>query len=83
MDKLSPEDQEVVRAAGKPSVDAQLDAILKGQDATIAALREKGIQVLPLENRKAFSDKMEAVYKEAAEWIGADLIEQARRFAAT
>jgi TRAP-type transport system periplasmic protein len=83
MDKLSPEDQEVVRAAGRPAVDAQLEAILESQDATIAALQEKGIQVLPLENRKAFSDRMEAVYKEAAEWIGADLIEQARRFAAT
>ncbi len=83
MDKLSPEDQEVVRAAGRPAVDAQLDAILKSQDATIAALQEKGLQVIPLENRQAFSNKMEAVYKEAAEWIGADLIEQARKFAAT
>jgi TRAP-type C4-dicarboxylate transport system substrate-binding protein len=83
MDKLEPRDQEIVRAAGQPAVDAQTDAILSSEEATIASLREKGLQVLQLENRKAFSDKVETVYKEASEWIGADLIEQARKFATT
>jgi hypothetical protein len=33
-----------------------------------------------MENPKAFSAKMEPVYKEAADRIGADMIEQARNF---
>ncbi len=83
MDKLSPDDQEVVRAAGQPAVDAQVEEVLKGQKSSLAFLQEKGIQVFPVENRKAFSDKMEVVYKEAADRIGSDLIERAREFAAT
>ena len=80
MDKLTPPDQEVVRAAGKPAVDAQVDEILKGEKAALAFLQDKGIQVFTMENSKAFSAKMESVYKEAADRIGADMIEQARRF---
>jgi tripartite ATP-independent transporter DctP family solute receptor len=81
MDKLTPADQEVVRAAGKPAVDAQIDEILKGEKAAIALLQEKGVQVFPMENPKAFSAKMDLVYKDAADRIGADLIAQARNFA--
>jgi len=79
MDKLTPEDREVVRAAGKPAVDAQVAEILNGEKAAIAFLQEKGIQIFEMEDPKAFSAKMEAVYKEAADRIGADLIEQARK----
>jgi tripartite ATP-independent transporter DctP family solute receptor len=81
MDKLTPADQEVVRAAGKPAVDAQIDEILKGEKAAIALLQEKGVQVFPMENPKAFSAKMDSVYKDAADRIGPDLIAQARSFA--
>jgi TRAP-type C4-dicarboxylate transport system substrate-binding protein len=80
MEKLSPADQEVVRAAGKPAVDAQVDAVLNSEKSSIAFMQEKGLQVFPMENPKAFSDKLEAVYKEAADRIGADLIEEARKF---
>jgi TRAP-type transport system periplasmic protein len=81
MDKLSPQDQAIVRAAGQPAVDAQVEEVVKSEAATIVALQEKGIQVYPMENPKAFADKMEVVYKEAANRIGADLVEQARKFA--
>jgi tripartite ATP-independent transporter DctP family solute receptor len=80
MDKLTPEDQAVVRAAGKPAVDAQIEEILVGEKAALAFLQDKGIQVFAMENSKAFSDKMDTVYKDAAERIGADLIAQARNF---
>jgi TRAP-type transport system periplasmic protein len=83
MDKLSPEDKVTVRAAGQPAVDAQLDDVLTSEKTALAFLQEKGIQVFLVENRKAFADKMEAVYKEAADRIGVDLVEQARKFAAT
>jgi tripartite ATP-independent transporter DctP family solute receptor len=80
MDKLTPQDQDVVRAAGKPAVDAQVEEILTGEKAALAFLQEKGLQVFKMENPKAFAEKMEAVYKDAADRIGAELIEQARRF---
>jgi TRAP-type transport system periplasmic protein len=80
MDKLTPQDQAVVRAAGKPAVDAQIDEIFKGEKAAIALLQEKGIQVFSMENPTAFAAKMDSVYKEAAERIGPDLIAQARNF---
>jgi tripartite ATP-independent transporter DctP family solute receptor len=79
LEKLTPEDQAVVRAAGKPAVDAQVAEILTGEKAALAFLQDKGIQVFSMENPKAFSAKMEAVYKDAADRIGADLIEQARK----
>jgi tripartite ATP-independent transporter DctP family solute receptor len=78
MDKLSPADQAVVRAAGKPAVDAQIEEILTGEKAALAFLQDKGLQIFALENPKAFSAKMDTVYKDAAERIGADLVEQAR-----
>jgi tripartite ATP-independent transporter DctP family solute receptor len=78
MDKLSPEDQAVVRAAGKPAVDAQVEEILTGEKAALGFLQDKGIQIFKMEDPKAFSAKMDSVYKDAAERIGADLVEQAR-----
>jgi tripartite ATP-independent transporter DctP family solute receptor len=78
MDKLSPEDQAVVRAAGKPAVDAQIEEILTGEKAALAFLQDKGIQIFRMEDPNAFSAKMDAVYKDAAGRIGADLVEQAR-----
>jgi TRAP-type C4-dicarboxylate transport system substrate-binding protein len=46
----------------------------------IAFLQEKGIQIFEMKDPKAFSAKMEAVYKEAADRIGADILAQARNF---
>jgi tripartite ATP-independent transporter DctP family solute receptor len=80
MDKLTPQDQEVVRAAGKPAVDAQVEEILTGEKAALAFLQEKGLQVFKMESPKGFAEKMEPVYKDAADRIGAGLIEQARSF---
>jgi tripartite ATP-independent transporter DctP family solute receptor len=82
MEKLSPDDQAIVRAAGQPALDAQVEEVLKSQKTNLAFLQEKGMQVFPMENPKAFSDKMDAIYKDAADRIGAELVEQARKFAA-
>ena len=57
-----------------------VDEIFKGEKAAIALLQEKGVQVFQMENPKAFSGKMDSVYKDAAERIGADLVAQARNF---
>jgi TRAP-type C4-dicarboxylate transport system substrate-binding protein len=81
IDKLNPEDREVVRAAGQPAVDAQLEAVLQSEKSNFAFIHEKGIQVFAMENPKAFSDKMQVVYRDAADRIGAEIVEQARQFA--
>jgi tripartite ATP-independent transporter DctP family solute receptor len=83
MDKLDPEDQAIVRAAGKSGVDAQVATVLNTEKTNLAFVQERGIQVFQMENPKAFSDRMEVVYRDAAERIGADIVEQARKFAAT
>jgi tripartite ATP-independent transporter DctP family solute receptor len=83
MDKLSPEDQAIVRAAGKPAAEAQVRETLEAEKTALDFLKEKGIQVVAMENPKAFSDKLEIVYKEAVGRIGAGLIDQARKFAAS
>lgn len=82
MDKLSPQDQAVVRMAGQPAVDAQVEEVLKSQKSNLAFLAEKGIQIFPMQDPKAFSDKMDAIYKEAAQRIGSDIVDQARSLAA-
>jgi tripartite ATP-independent transporter DctP family solute receptor len=82
MEKLTPADQKVVRDAAKPAVQAQVDAVLQSEQETIAFLKDKGgMQIIPLENQKAFADKLDSVYKEAADRIGADLIDAARKSA--
>jgi tripartite ATP-independent transporter DctP family solute receptor len=81
MDKLEPKDREIVREAAKPAVQAQVDEILKSEKDTIAFLKEKGgMQIIAMENPKAFSDKLDSVYKEASARIGADLVNAARNF---
>jgi tripartite ATP-independent transporter DctP family solute receptor len=82
MAKLSPRDREIVRAAAKPAVDAQMTAALNAEKTALAFLQKHGIQIIQLENLKAFADKMEVVYMEEAPRIGADIIEAARKFVA-
>jgi tripartite ATP-independent transporter DctP family solute receptor len=80
LDQLDKKDQDVVREAAKPAVKAQVDDVLKSEQETIAFLKDKGgMQIIPLENQKAFSDKLDGVYKEASDRIGADLIDAARK----
>jgi tripartite ATP-independent transporter DctP family solute receptor len=82
MDRLEPKDREIVREAAIPAVKAQIDDVLKSENDTIAFLKDKGgMQIIPMENPKAFSDKLDSVYKEASARIGADLVNAARRFA--
>ena len=79
LEKLDKKDQEIVRAAAKPAVQAQTDDVIKSEKDTIAFLKDKGgLQVLELENPRAFSEKLDPVYKEASDRIGADLVNAAR-----
>jgi len=81
MDKLEPRDREIVREAARPAVKAQIDEVLKSENDTIAFLKNKGgMQIISMENPKAFSAKLDSVYKEASARIGADLVNAARNF---
>jgi tripartite ATP-independent transporter DctP family solute receptor len=79
MDKLSPADQAVVREAGQAGVQAQIDAVLAGDKSSLDFIKEKGMQVFQMEDPKAFSSKLDAVYKEAADRIGAEIVDKARQ----
>ncbi len=81
MERLSPEDQAIIREAAKPALDAQTEAVIKSEEDSLGFLQEKGIELVSLENRAAFRDKVEVVYKDAADRIGADLIAEARKLA--
>jgi TRAP-type transport system periplasmic protein len=81
VDKLTPEDRDTVREAAKPALEAHTAAVLGSLKSDIAFLREKGLRVFEMEDPRAFASKMEGVYNEAADSIGADMIEQARWFA--
>jgi TRAP-type transport system periplasmic protein len=79
--KLSPADQAVVRAAGHPACQAQLDAVIEGEKTALQVLKDHGIVTNDAENLQAFRDKMEPVYKKAGDRIGVDLVNEARSLA--
>jgi len=83
LDRLSAQDREVVRQAGKVAADAQKDAVLASEKTALAFMQQHGVQVAAVENIAAFRDKVSGVYKGAADRIGSDLIAEARKLAST
>jgi TRAP-type C4-dicarboxylate transport system substrate-binding protein len=83
LDKLTPQDQEVVREAGLPACEAQKEAVLASQATSLGFLTDHGIQTVEIENLQAFRDKVSGVYKETGDRIGADIVAEARRLAST
>jgi len=83
LEKLTPADQDVVRAAGKPSCDAQKDAVLDLEKSALDFPKGKGIVLVPVEDMKAWRDKVDVVYKQAGDRLGADLIAGARKLASS
>ncbi len=83
LDKLTPQDREVVRAAGLPACEAQTQAVLASAKDALGFLREHGIETVEIENLQAFRDKVTGVYKDTGDRIGADLVAEARKLAST
>jgi TRAP-type transport system periplasmic protein len=83
LEKLSPGDQEVVRRAGAPCCQAQLDAVIEGEKTALGFLRDHGIETVEVESLQAFRDKVDIVYKKAGDRIGADTIAEVRKLAAS
>ncbi|AQA03369.1 hypothetical protein BVC93_14165 [Mycobacterium sp. MS1601] len=79
--KLSEEDQQVVREAGKAAAEAELAEVQKQANAAIEMLPDEGVQVVELtdEQRQAFVDAVEPVYAQNAEAVGGQaLIDEVR-----
>jgi TRAP-type transport system periplasmic protein len=83
LDKLTPADQDVVRQAGPPSCQAQVDAVNELEKTAFPSLREHGMVTNEIESLQAFRDKMAGVYKSAGDRIGAALVDEARKLAST
>lgn len=81
MDKLSPEDRDIVRAAGKEAADAQVEAVLAKEGDAIAELKAKGLEVYEPADIGAFVSKVQSVYGSNEERIGKALIDKARSYA--
>jgi tripartite ATP-independent transporter DctP family solute receptor len=82
MAKLTPEDQDIVREAGRLAAEAQVEAVLAREGDALAELREKGLEVIELPDTKAFAERVQSVYTDNQDRIGIDLIEKARSYAA-
>jgi tripartite ATP-independent transporter DctP family solute receptor len=83
LEKLSPADQDVIRQAGPPSCQAQADATYEGEKTALTYLRDHGMVTNEVESLQAFRDKVAGVYKKAADRVGADVIDAARKLASS
>jgi TRAP-type transport system periplasmic protein len=83
LDKLTPQDRDVVRQAGRPSCEAQTKAIAEAEESALGFLTSHGIETVEVENLQAFRDKVSGVYKEAGDRIGADIVAEARKLASS
>jgi TRAP-type transport system periplasmic protein len=81
LSKLTPADQDVVRAAAKTASEAHVKAVLDSELAAIETLKTKGIKIFSMKDPKAFVAKVQPVYQTNAARIGTDLIDEARQFA--
>ena len=80
MDKLSPEDRDIVRAAGKEAAGAQVEAVLAKEVDAVAELKAKGIEVYAPTDTSAFAERVQGVYASNEERIGKALIDRARAY---
>jgi tripartite ATP-independent transporter DctP family solute receptor len=83
LDKLTPQDRDVVREAGLTACEAHKEAVLESQRTSLSFLTEHGIQAVEVENLQAFRDKVSGVYKETGDRIGADIVAEARKLSST
>jgi tripartite ATP-independent transporter DctP family solute receptor len=79
LQKLSKEDQEIVREAGRKAVAAEIQADKQIEQSGIAELRQKGIQIIEPEDRAAFIKIAEPVQAKHADRLGGpELLKAAR-----
>ncbi|GAA1697423.1 ABC transporter substrate-binding protein [Mycolicibacterium murale] len=82
LDKVSAEDQQIIRDAGKAAAEAELAEDKSQSEEALKTLPDNGVQVTELtdEQRQVFIDAVAPVYDQYAEAVGGrDLIEQVRQ----
>ena len=79
LQKLSKEDQEIVREAGRKAVAAELQADKQIEQSGIAELRQKGIQIIEPQDRAAFIQIAEPVQAKHADRLGGPALLKAAR----
>lgn len=80
--KLSPQDQEIVRQAGKGGAETQAKATLDVEADMLKQLKQKGIQVFEMSDPKAFQAKVQTVYENGADRVGGKaFLEEVRKMA--
>jgi tripartite ATP-independent transporter DctP family solute receptor len=79
LQKLSKEDQEIVREAGRKAVAAEVQTDKDIEKSGIGELRQKGIQIIDPEDRVAFVKVAEPIQAKYADRLGgAQLLKRAR-----
>jgi TRAP-type transport system periplasmic protein len=77
MDRLSDEEQEVVRQAAAQAIERQREKNAQNESGTLDTLVERGMEMNEVDDPAAFQDKLVPVYDRYRDAIGADLVDQA------
>jgi tripartite ATP-independent transporter DctP family solute receptor len=81
MSRLTPADQDIVRAAGKLAAAAQVKAVLDNESKALDELKSHGLQVIEPDDKKAFADKVQSVYTDNADRVPPDMIQLVKSLA--
>jgi TRAP-type C4-dicarboxylate transport system substrate-binding protein len=83
LDKLTPQDRDVVREAGLPACEAQKEVVLVAAKEALGFLTEHGIETVEVSNLRPFLDKVDGVYKDTGDRIGPEIVAEARKLSST
>ena len=83
LDRLTPQDRDGVHQAGREACEAHKDAMVAASKESLRFLTTHGTQTVQIENLQAFRERVESVYKDTGDRLGAALVAEARRLAAT
>lgn len=75
--KLSSENQEVVRQAAKRAIERQRETVAANNDEVLEQIRAAGMKVNEVDDVEAFRDRVSGVYDEYSSKIGADIVSKA------
>ncbi|HIJ54877.1 MAG TPA: TRAP transporter substrate-binding protein [Deltaproteobacteria bacterium] len=74
-DSLSPDQQAIVRKAGRKTIEVQREMNKENVKVLIQKIKEKGMKVNALKDPAAFREKVKPVYEEFRDSIGSDLLD--------
>jgi tripartite ATP-independent transporter DctP family solute receptor len=75
--KLSSEQQDIVRQAAEMAIERQREMNAENQEHILEQLQEQGFQINEVENPAAFRERTLGVYEEYRESIGSELVDRA------